>query len=136
MGTHDITDEKAEKNFTKEISGFQTEWSLRTLRTNFACSLRRNSCFLLGCAMILLHSFEISKYLRLGIESEPNWWVNKTLQQKNAVTYNLKGMMSKLYYGVILRMMISLKSLKQNLQSWHGSQMKQKHKNSIMNLLK
>jgi len=25
MGTHDITDEKAEKNFLKEISGFQTE---------------------------------------------------------------------------------------------------------------
>ncbi|KAG6784479.1 hypothetical protein POTOM_010175 [Populus tomentosa] len=34
--------------------------------------------------------FEISKYLRLGIESEPNWWINITLQQKNAVTYHLK----------------------------------------------
>ena len=55
---------------------------------------------------------------------------------ENAVTYHLKGIMSKLYYGVILRMMISLRSLKQNLQSWHGSQMKQKHVNSIMNLLK
>ena len=31
MGTHDITDEKAEKSFLKEISGFQTEWKFEDI---------------------------------------------------------------------------------------------------------